>query len=450
MSITIFGFIVCVLGLALQGVSRLYFLVICSLFGATAAAFLGSATVNPAIMAAPFFMWLVYTAQASPNRPEFDINLQGQSFWILLFTVYATLMAYILPRIFNDGSVIAYMNDRPKGGTVFATLEPLRPVSTNITQSLYLISNVAIYLGACYLLAYWKNPSKLADAFLVTAGVNVFMAFLNMLQQFGVPDLLFIFKNGAYVIHGGSVGGLVRISGAFPETSAWSAYTLGIFGFVQALWANGYRVNVSAPLTILTLVFLLLSTSGTAYGGLAIMFGMIYTLLFYRRLTGVVHEREQIYFWGLGVLVFLLMAVMLFSPHIFTVVLDFFELTVVGKSSSESGQTRASWNINAWQNVIDTYGFGTGLGSNISSGFTALLFSNTGWFGALLFGMFLKKSFFENISSLSDANRALVIAGRWGMVGVLSAAIFSARVFDLGMPFFLFAAAAGHFQFRRL
>jgi hypothetical protein len=441
MSITVFGIIVCALGLFLQGPARLYLLVICTLFGATGAAFLGSATITPAVMAAPFFLWLVYAASTSAQSQSFTLNSKSPILWSIAFSTYAIITALTLPTVFNDGSILAFMNDRGQGGTATAILEPVRPVSTNITQSLYLLSNTIIYCGAIYLIRFWNRPTILTNAFLLTAIINIILAIINSLQQFGFPDILVFLKNGNYTIHGGSVGGLIRISGGFPETSGWSAYSLGLLGFTQALWIKGYRTKISAPITLATLFFLLISTSGTAYGGLAVLFLVIYTTVAYRYFTNQKNENDSVYIYALLAFFILAITLILFKPDTLNIISNFIDTAISGKAESESGRTRSSWNHHAWLNFIDTYGFGTGLGTNISSGFITLLPSNTGWFGTLLFGLFIFRSLSQEDGNNDKNHQALISAGKWGMIGILSAAAFSARVFDLGMTFYLFAAA---------
>jgi len=279
----------------------------------------------------------------------------------------------------------------------------------------------------------------------------VVFAAIGFTQQFGAPDLLAVFKNGNYAMMAGSVGGLIRISGCFSETSGWSAYSLGLLAFSQSLWIDGYRPKFSGFVAVATLGFLLISTSGTAYGGLALLSACVYGAFLYRKIRRQSYARDHIYIWALWLGLLALILILLFVPQVVQIVVDFFDTTVGNKLESSSGVERSSWTAQAWSNVISTYGLGTGLGTNISSNFVALLISNTGWFGTLLYVLFMYQSLFGTPSSkrgdaAPDVDWRVIRAGRWGMVGVLSAAVFSARVFDLGVPFFMYAAAAGYYQ----
>ena len=105
-------------------------------------------------------------------------------------------------------------------------------------------------------------------------------------------------------------------------------------------------------------------------------------------------------------------AVALAAPHVFTRVAEFAQATVLSKMQSSSGVERNSWNQQAWSNFRDSYGLGVGLGSARASGFALVLLSNVGLAGTLT---------------------------GWPLA---SATAHSAAVFDLGIAFYVFAAAA--------
>jgi hypothetical protein len=114
---------------------------------------------------------------------------------------------------------------------------------------------------------------------------------------------------------------------------------------------------------------------------------------------------------------------------------------------SSSALERGSWNAQAWQNFIDTWGVGTGLGSARASSYPLVLASNLGVLGLLLYAAFLAHVFF---GTTQGAVEPIVGASRRAVLAALIAACISAVVFDLGLAFYAYAAAATcHERLRR-
>ena len=120
-------------------------------------------------------------------------------------------------------------------------------------------------------------------------------------------------------------------------------------------------------------------------------------------------------------------------------VVRFVESTLVNKLESPSGIERSSWNAHAWANFLDTYGLGVGLGGARASSFILVLLSNIGVVGTLLFAGFvvevLRPKPALQRSPTSEAARHAVVAS-------LIAAAISCPVYDMGLCFYAFCAAA--------
>jgi hypothetical protein len=117
---------------------------------------------------------------------------------------------------------------------------------------------------------------------------------------------------------------------------------------------------------------------------------------------------------------------------------------VFNKLSTDSGVERSSWNRQALQNFVDTYGFGAGNGSLRASSFPIAVLASFGIVGTSLFGLFFIGLFFGRTKSskcdpLDEANQ--MAAGSL-CVAWLIAATVSGALTDLGLPFFAFAALA--------
>ncbi len=131
-----------------------------------------------------------------------------------------------------------------------------------------------------------------------------------------------------------------------------------------------------------------------------------------------------------------------FEPNMVERVADVFEITVLNKLQSSSGIERGSWNQQAWSNFLDTYGVGVGLGSARASSYPLVLLSNVGVIGTLLFSTFVIQLLRSD--SLHDAasDRAVVRASKQAILAGLICGSLSGTVFDLGILFYAFAAAA--------
>jgi hypothetical protein len=116
----------------------------------------------------------------------------------------------------------------------------------------------------------------------------------------------------------------------------------------------------------------------------------------------------------------------------------------LNKMSTDSGVERSSWNRQAMQNFIDTFGFGVGNGSVRASSILFGIPASLGVLGTLLFGLFLAGVFLGKprglqFDHLDDAFRQ---AAKYACLGWFIAGATSGAVIDLGLPFFALAALA--------
>jgi hypothetical protein len=282
------------------------------------------------------------------------------------------------------------------------------------------------------------------DAVLLLAGLNCLAGVINLAEFYlGLPGILEYVRTAGYEIFDNyEVAGMMRIQGTFAETSAFSGFTLPLFAFTFSLWLYKVRSAYSGVLAVASLVFLLISTSGTAYMGLAIYllcvgFGFAWSGLAFGR----VPRLGALLLTGM-LAVLIACSVSIFEPKVVERVADVFEITVLNKMQSSSGVERGSWNKHAWSNFIDTYGVGVGLGSARASSYPLVLLSNVGIIGTLLFLIFLIKLFRNNPFYYGLPDRAVVRASKQAVLAGLICASLSGTVFDLSILFYAFAAAA--------
>ena len=439
---TFFALLVIVAALCANGDRMPRALMLSCLFGASAAIHLpalGGAPVMPAIMLLPFVMWRALQ-EHGVNAMIRPLAYPQAGFWLLLLVLWGVISAFFVPRLF-DGETMLFATDRVMQGI---RLVPLQPLTTNLTQSAYAVAGLCLFASMSALLQPAPRMLRFRDAVLLLASVNVGAALLNLAElHLGIPSLLELVRNAGYAIMvGGEVGGLQRISGTFSETSAFSSFTLPLVAFCASLWRDGVRPGYSGTVALLMLALLLLSTSSTAYAGLAVYAALMGAAMLWQAVSRSNSLRlggGAWLLWGVSVAASL---VLLARPELADRAGEFFGVTLLNKLDSSSGIERGSWNLQAWQNFTDLYGLGTGLGSARASSFPLVLLSNVGVLGTALFLAFAARVLLSRLGAAAQEIAPVVRASRHAVLGALIAVSVSATVFDLGLAFYAFAAAA--------
>ena len=445
MNLTPFAIVVFLAGLLSSRDGLLRTLMLCCLFGATATLALpglGGAPITPAVMFLPFFLWRVLMDRGATSvLRQFDPPSAG--FWLLMLAIWGVTTALFVPRLFA-GMTMVFSTDRASTSALSVQFLPLRPISTNATQSAYAIAGLLTFVAARALLQRDGLLARFRDTVLLLGAVNIVVAVVDVAELYlGLPSVLSALRNANYAIMaGGEVGGLKRISGTFPEASVFAAFTLPIFAFTASLWRDGVRRWYSGSVALGSFLLLIFSTSTTAYAALVGLAAGLSVLALVRLLLGTAPPRlgiAALLLWGVAVATCL---VLLVRNDLIIEVWRFFELTVVRKGESTSGLERGTWNSQALRNFLETYGVGVGLGSARASSFPLVLLSNLGVLGCLLFAAFLiqivRSAFFRPSSPDSSVTTAAGLA----VLAALAAASISSTVFDLGLAFYAYAAAA--------
>lgn len=444
---TPFAAIVLLLALVSSGRTMPRTLMLCCLFGASAAIelpALGGAPITPAILLMPFVLWRALREEG-PDAVARPLAGPQPGFWLLLLVTWGVLSAYFAPRWFA-GDTLLYGTDR--GSMTGVRLLPLQPLSTNLTQSAYALAALAIYASIGALLRPAGRLRAFGDAVLLLATLNVAAALINLAElHLPIPSLLEFVRNAGYaILVGGEVGGLQRVSGTFAEASAFAAFTLPLFAFTATLWRAGVRPRASGVLALATLGLLLLSTSSTAYATLAAYIGLVALGAAWQTLTRYEPLRFGLGAWLLWALAIGACLTMLLRPETADRLGEFFGVTLVRKLDSLSGIERSSWNLQAWTNFLDVHGIGVGLGSARASSFVLVLLSNVGLLGTALFAAFLvgvlRAPARADTSDDEDGDAAVRRAAAHAVGAAFIAATVSGVVFDLGLAFYAFAAAA--------
>jgi len=406
------------------------------LFGACAAVGLpGGAVITPSNLFLPF---LVSRAFSERYRTRYLEHVPIAGVWLGLAVMSGLLAAFYVPR-FLENQIDILTIDR-NGTEMGAVLMPLHPVSGNVTQSIYAISGVAAFLA---LRAMLEEPGRLArfrDAMLLVTALDCAAAVINFAEFYlHFPPVLTYVRTAYALFEAYESGGLMRIHGTFSEVSGFAAFTLPLFAFSFSLWQNGVRSLYSGTLAALTMLFLAISTSTTAYVGIVLYAAVLTFILTYRGYTKGTIPRIGVLITGLLLAVVLIGSLFVLDTKAGKVLTDYFDVAVFGKLESDSGVERSSWNKQCWQNFIDTWGVGVGLGSARGSSLLMVLLANLGGFGTLCFFAFL----LNVLKGLGESEEIEPIreAARQSVLAALSSAVVSAAVFDLGIVFYATAAA---------
>ena len=439
----IFALLVGILCLYCRQSFIVYMFLSATLLGAAAAFVLtglGGTNISPAHLLLCFLaLRLLRTPEILGNSIR-GLELGRPGFWFLLTVIYATVTAYVLPRIFAGQTMIFAVRAQSSMSI------PLAPAMSNLTQSIYFIGDLV-----CFFILYGFASAKdgyrvLGNAAIACAAVNLIFAALDIATYLtGTAELFTPIRNATYsMLNDSDIAGFKRIVGSFTEASAFGAMTLGYFGFTGKLWLLGIRPRVTGGLALLSLMALVFSTSTTAYVGLSVLLLIGYLETLIQALRRPVTPYMAVFLIGAPFLALVMVIAILLSDTYSAYIKGLLDTMVLKKMSTDSGVERSSWNRQAMQNFIDTFGFGVGNGSVRASSILFGVPASLGVIGTLFFGLFLAtmglaKPKWTQSGVVDDAFRQ---AAKYACLAWFIAGATSGAVIDLGLPFFAFAAFA--------
>ncbi len=423
-------------------------MVLSTVFGAAAAISLpalgGPSVLVPSLFLVFFATRLFMAAGEGPLLASLQPFRPG--FWLLLLTGFGLLSAIYFPKLF-EGVTETMTVERVTSTRSFISLSPLRFSSNNITQSVYAVGGLVCFAAV---FAYFRHAGKaghLISAILLLAVVDIGFAVADVITYFsGTEYLLGFVRTANYaLLTAAEKGGLKRISGTFPEASAFSEYTLVLFAVMASLWLDRVRSRETGILTALLLLALLLSTSATALIGVAVVVPFLWTRALLGAMKGSAKARPAFLAACVAFIPAAILTAFVLFPGLVDQLHQFVEEMLLSKAESQSGRERFMWNAVAFQTFLDTHGFGAGLGSARASSYILVLLSNVGVIGFVLFATFVSAVLaarpLRNGGAL-DIGNATVRAAKTGLIASLTAACVSGTVYDLGLMFYILAGSA--------
>src|SRR5262249_29160891 len=133
----------------------------------------------------------------------------------------------------------------------------------------------------------------------------------------------------------------------------------------------------------------------TAYAGLSGYLFVEFLIVAMNFLFGRVRPQMLIFLACAPMLMALVVILICLNDASYAYVSNLLDTIVFSKMSSGSGIERSTWNSQALQNFLDTFGFGVGNGSVRASSFPVAVVASLGFPGALTYGVFLLMVWFR-------------------------------------------------------
>ena len=302
--------------------------------------------------------------------------------WVVCaLVIYAVVGALLFPRLFA-GQTSVFVASRTGEG-VYETA--LAPVSLNVSQAGYFVLSGLTFFAICLELRRNPDVTNIRRGFFLRFSLTAAMGLADLMGKMtGLGDVLAPIRSATYVmLTNTSQAGFWRIAGAYSEASAFGGTCLVGLAFNYTYWRRT-RSKPAFLVGLLLFLLLLLSTSSTAYVGLAIIsvpacIGLVQSMLRGRLMAG-----EMVVLALIAIFIVLCLGTLAFDPRLFRPVQHLFDVSIVNKLSSSSGHERTYWNVKSIQSFFDTSGMGVGLGSSRASSWIIAVLSQLGIFGTIL------------------------------------------------------------------
>lgn len=377
----------CCLVWAMQPVRLLQVMIVAAILEAAAALTVGSLGIQPGLLPGLVFMAFVSTQLLLGARyPGAAITWPLVRPFVLV-TAWAVIGSVVLPRLL-EGQVYVW----PQKSEPPFVLMPLAPNPGNLNQDFYLLTDCALMVLVS---TFLSNPAvRLRPLFSLYLGTGFLVAgiaawqFANKLAGVPFPDQFFYSNPGWAILTGQTIGAIPRLNGPFSEPAALAGYMAAIVCACGWLLIRGHRAPWLRPLLVTGLGVMVLSTSTTGFGALAIAGAGVPIMSLLRGdgrlMAGIVRLwLPLLLVAGLGALV-----ASVVKPDIFASLSEIIDVTL-NKQDSSSYQERTTADIDSLTAFVDSYGLGVGWGSNRSSSLVPGLLASVGvpgmvgltWFG---------------------------------------------------------------------
>jgi hypothetical protein len=353
----------------------------------------GGLSILPQSLFAVILILKVVVPQVMPLSPKLLTALQLRNLgYLALFLLVGTVATVIMPRLFA-GEVVVVPTREMTGADVLSF------TPQNFSQWAYVTLSVMSVFSVTLLADEPSFERKFLVGMLAGGIVCIVTGLIDYAAGLaGVEYLLAPFRTAQYAyLTEADISGIKRVVGFTPEASAYGPICVDFAAAVillRPLYAESGQRILPAIVGSGLVVMALLSTSSTAYAGLAVL-GLAYAANWVRRAflssrmgqSGLLGEL----FVGLGLIIVLLF-VLIVHADLFNPLVSVIDEIIISKPLSSSFYERSFWNSTAWNAVASTWGLGVGFGSTRTSSWFVAIISNTGLVGAAFMAMFLVKT----------------------------------------------------------
>lgn len=354
---------------------------------------------------------------------------------LTLFTVIAVVGAFTLPRAFGENVMVFPMRGAEEGS--FAV--PLAPSSSNFNQSINLVANLMV-AGAIFGMSRISGfTSKIKDA-LIWGGIGIVVTgFADLIgSNIGLTPVLELFRTASYkMMDDSEVNGVRRVIGMMSESSSFGAIAVTMGGallFSRYAYDRMKRFFVVYPLAVICLLFVVLSTSSSAYGALGVLGLMHIADLGWRVIFTSEDQRGEVILEIVGAVVFaiLVLSIVIGWEAGREQAKAFLDQIIFNKQLSDSARERNAWTAQGFEAFKATFGIGVGIGSVRTSNFFVNILASTGIAGALVFAGAMIRTFAARIPSRYRSAFELAHGMKLTIVGTFVGLFFAGTTPDYG------------------
>lgn len=417
-------------------------LVVATLFGAAAAVLIGAANIQPAHLLLGFVAVTTLTRPREAAGAIRALSPPEPGFWLMCLVIYGLVSAVLAPRLLAGSTQIIPLGTSEYAST--GSTVPLGPVSSNFTQSVYLVADLICFAMIVAVASTYAGFATITGALMAYAAGNVLFALLDLgTYATGTQGLLNFMRNAQYTLHlEEEVTGLKRIVGSFTEASAFARSTLGALGFTGTLWICGYRPALTGTLAVALLVLVVVSTSSTGLAGAPPVLAILYATILMRSGFRPNRPYSSAAVLCAPLLVAALILATLINDGASATVRNYLDALIFDKSTTSSGIERDTWNTVALQNFFDSDGLGVGLGTVRTSSFPIALLSNVGIPGFVFYLLFAASAFVRRRGIPRTFPADVRLAARNACLGLIIGDVFAAPTVDQGLLFYVLAGMA--------
>ncbi len=447
MTITIFGVMIAVIGgylmLRASTLAMLLFVMLTTLMGGSAAFQLSTgSSILPSIFAV---LLLATRCMLPSHRPPGRFRTAASAnLPLLLFTAYGMAGAIILPFIFAGALDVAPL--RPvRTPDPFATV-PLSFTPQNLTSAGYLFTTMLGAVCAFVAVQSVRAEHRLAKIASIIGLMHASLGFLGIFAANSSFSVVFrFFRNALYNQVDQDVGGFARMNGIMAEPSSFAGFGLIYFVFNMELWLRDINRQMTGIAALFLLAALVVSTSTTAYIGIA-GYAAILALrqLFAPKTIGL----SKMITIGLTVLsaIGALIIIALLQPEVFRLIERIYSSMIVNKSESESALVRMMWARQGVEAFWVSGGLGVGVGSFRSSSLGTAILGSMGVVGIVTYGLHILRilqPLRRTDPVTPDASRLAVgAAASWTVVAMSVPAFVAAPSPDPGLTWGILSGIA--------